>query len=108
MEVWRWGPAAGRLRQRRLARDKCTDAFPAGHRVIERRVAIPGGCGQLFVAATKLDENFVSAVGDHESLPRELQQGCRVGVTFEPDPPIGGDCAQSTHLLVAERDLPAL
>ena len=37
----------------------------------------------MFVAATKLDENVVRAVGDHEPLLRELQQGCLVGVPVE-------------------------
>jgi hypothetical protein len=108
VKVWRRRPTARRPRQRSLARDDCTDALPAGHRVVERRIAIPGGRGQLFVAATELDENVVLAVGDHESLPREDKQGCRVGVLFEGDPPIGGNGAKSAHLLVAERELLAV
>jgi hypothetical protein len=41
-------------------------------------------------------------------MPREHKQGCRVGVSFEGDPPIGGNCAKSAHLLVAERELLAV
>ena len=76
--------------------------------MVERRVAIPGGRGQLLVAATELDVNVVLAVGHHESLAREYKQGCRVGVPFEGDPPIGGNCAKSAQLLVAERELLAV
>ena len=76
--------------------------------MVERCVAIPGGRCQLFVAASEFDEDVILAVGDNEPFPGELQQGRRVAVPFEADPPIGGNRAQSAQLLVAERDLPAL
>jgi len=41
--------------------------------VVQRRVAIPGWGGQLFVAAAEFGESLSGTVGDDEALVRELE-----------------------------------
>jgi hypothetical protein len=101
-------PSTGDSWQRSLACDNRADAVPAGHRVVERRIAVPGRSGQSLVAATELDEKLVGPVGHHKSMPCEFEYGRRVGVAVEAVPPVGRNCSENAHLFIAQRDLGAL
>jgi hypothetical protein len=40
--------------------------------VVQRRVPVPGGRGQLFVATTEFGEDLSVTIGDDEPLLRQL------------------------------------
>jgi hypothetical protein len=73
--------------------------------VVERCVAVPGRRCELLVPPTKLAERRVTAVGDDEPSPRELEGCSRIADGLDADPTICRNREQKRELPPVEKTL---